>query len=380
MSRAAPLQGVTVVDTSRMLPGATLARSLIDLGARLIKVEDPRGGDPLRAAPPTVDGIGIGFCAFYRGAESVALDLRSDAGREGMALLLRTADVFIESFRPGTLDKWGIDVAAAEKLNPGLVVCSLPGLAQNAPDAVAHDLNITALSGLLSRVRPAGAEDPDGGTIPRVQLADVTTGLLACSSILAALLTRSRDGRGGRISQPMIAAPLPFMTWAWADQAAQPPASPNMNDDILSGRVPCYRNYRCADGKSLSVGCLEPKFWIRFVQLLGLPDLATVGLALGEAGARATGQVAQLIETKPLAHWLGLVADEALPVTAAHDLQAAMNERLILDAELLEALPLPDGRTIMVPGPALPSVGSTPNRPAPALGADTERIIREFGG
>ncbi|MCA9698093.1 MAG: CoA transferase, partial [Myxococcales bacterium] len=276
----APLAGTLVIDCSRMAPGAVLARTLIDLGACLIKVEDPRGGDPMRAAPPLRGGVGVGFCVYYRGAESLRLDLRKPEGLAHLRTLLSRADVFIESFRPGTLAKWGLDLDAIERDNPKLVSCSLPAVADD-DRGVAHDLNLTGLTGLLGQLPGALLTQGGGEDIPRVLIADVLTGTLAASSILAALVGRHATGKGRRLSQSLLSAPLPLLTWPWADQAA---GGGGLLDNALAGRVPCYRCYRCGDGQLISVGCLEPKFWIGFCQAVGRPDLAATGLDLGERG------------------------------------------------------------------------------------------------
>lgn len=371
----APLAGMLIVDCSRMVPGAVLARTLIDLGARLIKVEDPRGGDPMRACPPLVDGVGVGFCVYYRGAESLRLDLRGPEGVSKLAKLLARADVFIESFRPGTLDRWGLDLAAIEKQNPKLVSCSLPAFADD-DRRVAHDLNLTGLTGLLGQLPGARLDHGGGEDIPRVLVADVVTGLLASSSVMAALLGRlQNDGRGRRVSQPLLSAPLPLMTWPWADQAA---GGQGMLDTALAGRVPCYRCYRCADGKLISVGCLEPKFWIGFCQAVERPELANFGLDLGERGQATADAVAELFATQPRAEWLAHFANKDLPIAAVHDLDGARSEARIASAGLLERTPMPGGGQLSVPGPALPSVGKTPSRPAPKLGEHDDAILREL--
>ena len=374
MPRPAPLDGITIVDVSRMLPGAVLARCLLDLGARLIKVEDPRGGDPMRSSPPIVDGLGAGFCLFFRGAESITLDLRTPDGVRDLGRLLGKADVFIESFRPGTLARWGVDLDEVERENPRLISCSLPGFGQNAPQAVGHDLNLVGLSGLLAHL-PAGDPEDPGACIPRVQFSDVNTGLLACGSILAALLRRGIDGRGTRLSQPLLAAPLPLLAWAWADHQR---GGGGMSETMLAGRIACYRNYQCGDGKWLSVGCLEPKFWIRLCELIDRQDLAPGGFDFSEEGQRVAAQVAATLATQPRAQWLERFEAASLPIAPINDLREALEDPRLAESELLEDLPLPDGSTIRVPGPAMPSIGSTPSSPAPALGADTERILEDL--
>lgn len=359
-----PLTGVTVVDVSRMLPGAVLARSLIDLGARLIKIEDPHAGELMRLAPPHVGGTGVGYCAYFRGAESVGLDLRSPDGAAALRLLAARSDVLIESFRPGTMARYGLALADLRAAHPRLIACSLPGFVDSK--SVGHDLNFTAMTGLLRKVTASG--------IPSLQIADVTSGLLACTAILAALLQRGRTGEGCTIDQPLLAGPLPFVTWPWGEAAG---GGGGMSGPVLGGGAAAYRCYTCADGRELAVGCLEPKFWVSFATAVGRPDLAGVGLETGAAGEAACAAMQAWLESQPCAHWLAVTADHALPVWPVHDLEAAAREPAL--APLLEATPMPDGSTLRLPGPSIPSLGRTPTAPAPALGAHTRQVLGEFG-
>jgi crotonobetainyl-CoA:carnitine CoA-transferase CaiB-like acyl-CoA transferase len=377
MSDLLPLADTLVVDATRMLPGAVLSRSLIDLGARVLKIEAPAGGDPMRHMPPHADGIGVGFCLYYRGAESVTLDLRTPEGMDRLRALLGRADVFTESFRPGTLARWGLELDAVEASNPGLVSCTLPGFAAGNP-RVAHDLNLTALTGFVQRL-PGGGFAPGSSTeparIPPVQIADVNAGLLASGSVLAALLRRTRTGRGARLAQPLLSGPLPFVAWPWADAAM---GARGVADTLLGGDVPCYRVYEAADG-ALAVGALEPKFWVGLCQVLGHPELAAAGLDASPRGQEAAETIQTLLRTQPVQHWLDLFEDHNLPVTAVHDMESAIADPTVAASGLLERLPLPGGETLQVPGPAHASLTETPDRPAPRLGADTERVLAEFG-
>lgn len=364
-----PLSGVVVVDASRMLPGAVLARQLLDLGARVIKVEEPGLGDLMRHVPPLAGGIGVGFHAFYHGAESVTLDLASEGGSAALRALARRADVVVESFRPGTLERWGLAPDALLEENAALVLCSLSSFGAAAPCAtqVGHDLNFVAASGLLSLL-PGG-----GDAIPGAQLADVTAGLLACSSVLAALLRRARTGRGGRIEQPLVTGPVPFMTWAWAAHAAGGSAPA-----VLSGAAPSYRTYRCADGLALAVGALEPKFWLGVLELVGLPELAGDGWDTAEHGAAAARAVGARFAERPRAHWLALARERRLPLSAVDDVAAAVREPC--HAARLERIAVAGGEPLEVPGPVLSPV--SPARrggSAPALGADSARVLAEAG-
>ena len=361
---ALPLAGTTILDVSRMLPGAVLARSLLDLGARVIKIEDPRSGDIMRLAPPFVGGIGVGFCVYFRGAESVGLDLRDPDGVAALRHLARGADVLIESFRPGTMDRFGLSAAKLRAENPGLVHCSLPGFPGNAE--VGHDLNFTGLTGFLRSVTDHG--------VPALQIADVTSGILASAAILAALLQRTRTGLGCELRQPLLAGSLPFVTWAAAETAG---GGGGMSGQMLGGAIAAYRCYRCADGLELSVGCLEPKFWVAFATLVGRPELAGTGLEPGPAGEATAAAMQTWLSRQPREHWLHMLRGQSLPVWPVHGLEEAGAEPML--APLRESTPMPDGSTLDLPGPCLPGLGQTPAAPAPALGAHTAAVLREFG-
>jgi crotonobetainyl-CoA:carnitine CoA-transferase CaiB-like acyl-CoA transferase len=363
MPAGAPLAGIFVVDATRMIPGAVLARCLLDLGAELVKVEDPAGGDPLRHTPPVIDGIGMGFRVHYRGARSVTLDLRTPTGAAGLRRLIGRADVFCESFRPGTLEGWGIDGAALRRDHPRLVTCALPSFGSE-PGPVAHDLNVLGASGLTGRL----GTDPDGAPIvPRVQIADVTTGLLAAGAVLGALLARERHGQGAALVQPLVAAPLALLAWPLADAAV---GGPSIHDGLLGGEVPCYGHYRCADGTWLAVACLEPKFWVALCTALALPELSGQGFLAGAAGRAVRERVGARLAERSRADWLDALAPGRLPVSPVDDLAPAARNLARACPQLFEDLALPDGATARIPGPAMPSLGHTPAGEAPRLGAD----------
>ncbi len=365
---SAPLGGVVVLDASRMLPGAVLARQLLDLGARLIKIEDPAGGDPFRYTPPLVGEYGAGFAVMYRGAESVGLDLRQPEDAARLRKLVKSADVIVESFRPGVMEGWGLGPERLRALNPNLIYCSLSSFGRSGPwaDRVGHDLNFVALAGLLPLL---------GGEVPPIQLADVTAGLLAASSVLAALLQRRKTGSGYSIEQPLALAPLPFVTWAWADAAA---GGESILETALAGRCPCYRTYRCGDGERIALGALEPKFWTAFVEVLGLPHLAGAGFETGRAGEETGEAVERVLAEKPRREWLDLFVERGLPVSPVNDLEAARAEAYFDHGGFLEEIGGAPGGP-KAPGPFLPSVGRTPSPPAPSLGEHTEAVLEEFG-
>jgi crotonobetainyl-CoA:carnitine CoA-transferase CaiB-like acyl-CoA transferase len=366
-----PLAGVVVLDLTRMLPGAITARQLVDLGARLIKVEEPSGGDPLRHPPPHVDGVSTAFATLLRGAESICLELNDPEDARSLRRLVRNADVLVESFRPGTMEGWDLAPERLRALNPGLIWCSISayGRCHAGAGRIGHDLNVTAESGLLSTL-PGG--------IPQLQLADVTAGLLASSAILAALLQRQRTGRGTVIDQPLMTGPLPFLSTLWAEAAAGGSSESTLGL-LLSGACPCYRLYACQDGRSVAVAAIEPKLWSELVHHLGLARHAGAGLDTGTDGECAASDLEQVFARQPLSHWLALAADQALPISPVNDVAGAQQESYFAAAGLVEPTPLTGGMTLSGIGPFLPSLGQTPSQPAPRLGQHTEAVLREHG-
>jgi crotonobetainyl-CoA:carnitine CoA-transferase CaiB-like acyl-CoA transferase len=365
------LAGIRVVDASRMIPGAVLARSLVALGADVVKLEDPRGGDPMRHMPPVRDGIGVGFATYYAGASSVTAQLGTDAGNAAVRALVRDADVFVESFRPGTLARWGLDPSSLREGSPRLVTVSLPGYPSGtaAVDDVAHDLNALARSGLLARLGPTTHT-------PRVQIADVTTGLLAGQAVLAALLLRARTGLGRHLEQPLAVGAMPFLLWPLADREAS--GAIGATEHLIGGRCAAYGVYRGSDGARLAVGCLEPKFWTGFCALLERPDLAAKGLAHGDAGALVIADVQRELARGPAAQWAARARDQGLPVDCVCDLtDAALPSEWV--GPLLQHVPMPHGDPLSLPSRLLGDLERAPSRAAPRLGEHTATRLAACG-
>lgn len=351
------LAGLTVVDLSRMLPGAVVTRQLLDLGARVLKVEQPDGGDPMRQVPPLVDGIGLPFAVLLAGSESVTLDLRTGDGRDRLRTLLGRSDIVLESFRPGTLATWDLTPDSLLAASPRLVGCSLPSHG-GGDDRIAHDLNLVAEAGALELL--------PGDGLPLVQLADVGAGLLATTAILAARLAVERTGRGRWLEQPLASGVRPFTTWAAAEAAL---GRERVLAVLLGGGLPCYRLYACGDDERLAVAALEPKFWVGFTAMLGLEELAGAAFALGEESEQAVTRIEARLATRPAAEWEAEARAAGLPVNRVADLDRAATGWPVA---------LPDGGGISVPGPWLPDLALATDRPAPALGADTERVLAEL--
>ena len=254
------LHGVRVLDLSRLLPGGYCTRVLADAGARVVKVEPPEG-DPLRQMP----GGQAMFEALHHGKELLRLDWRSEPGRERLWTEIVQADVLVEGFRPGVMERAGLGYAALQAANPGLVYCAITGYGPTGPLAAraGHDLNYLARSGALS-LMPRSLDGTPG--VPGIQLADHAGGLHAAFLIAAALLARGQTGRGVSLDVSMTAV---IQGWTALPRAA---VRTGTSGPPLTGTAPCYHVYPVKDGY-LSVAALEPKFWRRFCQAIEREDL-----------------------------------------------------------------------------------------------------------
>lgn len=258
-----PLQGVTILDISRLLPGGVASLILKEQGARVIKVEQPGIGDYYRAVVRTsTDGGdtlgGRQVHALNAGKETLGLDLKSDAGREIFKKLVRRADVVVESFRPGTLKRLKIDYTVLKKLNPRIILCSITGGQKGRSAFLAgHDLNYLGQSGLLSKIK-----DREGRpVIPDFQVVDLAAGQKAAMKVLAALFQRSKTRRGSWIGVSLEEA-------AYSLARLYPPR----HRSFLGGGFMRYGVYETADGQHVTFAPLEQKFWERFCRLIGRPE------------------------------------------------------------------------------------------------------------
>src|SRR5690242_10591779 len=235
---AAALQGIRVLDLSRLLPGPYLTMVLADMGADVVKVEDPRVGDYLRAFPPAKGGIAGRFLAVNRGKRSLALDLKTPAGRDALLRMAEKADVVVESFRPGVMDKLGVGYAALAAKNPKIVVCSISGYGQTGPyvDRAGHDLNYIALAGVLGMGSEARGRAP---AMPGVQIADFAGGgLWGVTAILGALLGRQRSGVGEHLDISMTEGAMTLLSAELGNLDAG--GKPERGAGALNGGLACY--------------------------------------------------------------------------------------------------------------------------------------------
>jgi len=371
-----PLQGLRVLDLSRLLPGPYATLVLADLGADVVKVEDPQGGDYLRWIPPLAGEQSGAFHALNRNKRSVALDLRAPAGAAALLRLARSADAVVESFRPGVLDRLGLGWAALHAANPRLVLCSITGYGQDGPYAerAGHDLDYAAFAGVLAQNGPPERPLPLG-----VQAADLAGGAWpAVAGVLAALLRRGATGEGAHVDVSMTEGALALLAMPLAMAAARG-APLARGRELLTGGAASYGTYRTKDGRFVALGALEPKFFSAFCAAVGRPELAERQLDDHGAGPRAELEV--VFAGRTFAEWTAFAAaqDVCLAPVLEGD-EPRLDPQLAARGAFVEVETPWEGRAM--PGVACPvrlRGEVAPLRPAPRLGEHGEEVLREAG-
>jgi crotonobetainyl-CoA:carnitine CoA-transferase CaiB-like acyl-CoA transferase len=360
---ASALEGLRVVDLTRYIPGPYCTMLLGDLGADVIKVEEPPAGDPTRAVAPLVAGEAAVHVALNRNKRSVVVDLRQEAGIALVRRLAARADVLVEAFRPGVLERRGLGAEALRADNPRLVYCSISGYGREGPLAprAGHDLDYAALGGLL-----ADREAP----FP-TQLADMTGGLLAAFGILAALQARERTGRGQVVDVSLLEGVLALMSVP----AARVLAGGSVANE-LTGLYACYNIYSCRDGRRLAVGALEPKFWERLCRALEAPELVARQWDPQQDDVKAA--LARILAARDRDEWLRRLAEVDACVEPVLELAEALGRPPLREAVVSQAVGAATVRSAGHPV-RLSETPATTHRPAPELSAQADEVLAELG-
>jgi alpha-methylacyl-CoA racemase len=370
-----PLDGIRVLDLSRLLPGGYCSLLLADYGADVLKVEDTGVGDYLRWAPPAYDGVEPSaasalFLALNRGKRSIRLNLKVREGQEVLLRLVREHDVLLESFRPGVLDRLGVGYDRLREENPRLVYCAITGYGQDGPDRdrPGHDLNYLARGGLLGLSGERG-----GPPVPAAgQIADIGGGaLMAAFGILAALHERERSGEGQLVDVSMTRGAQSWLAMVAARHFADG-AVPRRGELELAGGLPCYRPYACADGW-VALGALEPKFWHALCAGLEREDLRERHMD----PAVAT-ELEAIFAGRTRAEWAAFDDEHGCCLEPVLDL----DEALARSPAALVAVDQPGAAApVQLLGPPV-GLSRTPadgTRPGPPLGADTDAVLAALG-
>jgi crotonobetainyl-CoA:carnitine CoA-transferase CaiB-like acyl-CoA transferase len=370
-----PLAGIRVLDLTRLVPGAVCSQLLADLGAEIIKVEEPGAGDYMRGVGPPLPGAGYSYqyATLNRGKRAVSINLRAPAGAALLRRLAGHCDVLIENYRPGVMASFGLSYDDLKGQLPELIYCAISGFGQAAGPAPAHDINLLAMSGFLAGT----GETP---VLPPAPLADFETGERAALVICAALAGRPQTG-GAFLDIAMLDGMVSWMMLAAADYLATGREPDGLNalrarQPVSGGRSPGYGAYRTSDGRFIAIGAVEDRLWHRLCEVVGLPDLADIS---GEA-AGIDAQLAAVIASRPLTEWMADFTTAGVPATAVSSVAAAVQNPAVRDRGLVRRVNDAATGSYEVVGWGLCGVPvSEPDRPAASPGADTAAVLAEVG-
>jgi crotonobetainyl-CoA:carnitine CoA-transferase CaiB-like acyl-CoA transferase len=369
------LDGLRILDLTRLLPGGLATQLLADLGAEVVKVEEPVVGDYMRHAPPTMEGVSHSFMLVNQGKKSIAINLKEPEGRDILYKIIPSADVLVEQFRPGVARRLGVGYEKVRELREDIVYCSFSGYGASGPyrDRPGHDLNFDALSGLLHMSSVRGRP-----VLPPVPMADMASGMLAAYAILAALLWRRETGRGCYIDLSIFDAAVNLNLMNLAEAFAG--GEPQPGRTFLTGRFPFYDIYETADGRYLTLSAIEEKFWLRICDLLDRPDLKDKHLAVGEEGEEVRRALREAFSKRTLREWEALLGREDVPYAPVLTVAEALKDPHLRHRSLVQEVRL-DGksyRALSHPVKWSPQGPARKGRP-PELGEHTVEILGDVG-
>ncbi len=378
-----PLEGIRVLDLSRLLPGGFCSLLLADFGADVVKVEDTGVGDYIRWSPPHYEGAHESagsalFLALNRNKRSIRLDLKNEQGREALLRLVRSHDVVLESFRPGVLERLGVGYERMREENPGLVFCAISGYGQDGSrrGASGHDMNYLGLIGLLGLTGERGGEPVQAAG----QIADLGGGaLMAAFGIMAALHERERSGEGQLVDVSMSDGALSWLAMVAATHFADGTV-PRRGDLPLAGALICYRPYECADGW-VSLGALEPKFWQAFCRGVDREDL--IASQFDRPGSQAHTEVCDIFKSRTRADWEAFASSNDCCLEPVLELDEALSSELVAEREMVVEIEQPGVerpvRQLGIPVKLSRTPGEHARLPGPALGEHTEELLLAAG-
>ena len=375
--RKGPLTGIRILDLTQLYPGPLATMMLADMGADVVRLDHPSRRDILHHLPPFIGKESAAYLSLNRSKRSLALDTGKKEGQQVFFDLVRTADVVVEQFRPGVLDKIGIGYDQAVPFNPQIIYVSITGFGQDGPyrNKAGHDINYMALAGLLAQVKKGGEM-----VLPGFQTADVVGGgymsVIAC---MAALWCREKTGKGQKIDVSMTDGILPILTLQlaqyWGSQGNTEIINP------LDGSFPFYGVYECADGKSVSLGALEQKFWAGFCQMANKPEWLPLQFPVGEERRKVREEVAALFKTKSRDEWLKLAEVHDICLSSIHEMKDLEVDPQLQARQMIIETEHESGLKLKGVGIPIKFSESKPGKPepAPAVGQDSIEILHEIG-
>jgi len=372
------LEGIKILDLSRLLPFNYCTLMLADLGAEVLKIEEPKIGDYMRWLPPKLKKENAVFLMANRNKKSMTLNLRNERGKEILRQLVKEYDVLFESFRPGVMNRLEVGYEDLKKINPGLIFCSSTGYGQDGPysNRPGHDMNYISVAGILEATgRHTGAP-----VIPGIPVADMSIGIFSAFSILAGIIARDRTGKGQYIDISMTDCMVSYNMVNIANYVAS--KQPRGGEVLgIAGETPCYNVFKTRDGKFISLGNIEDKFWINLLKLIGREDLTEYQFATGERQKRAMDELKQVFLTRTRKEWLDLLEGTDTCYAPVNDIEDLITDPHVKHREMLLKTEHPvEGEIVTVGFPF--KFSETPAKirtPSPALGQHTEEILKALG-
>ncbi|MDR6226261.1 CaiB/BaiF CoA transferase family protein [Desmospora profundinema] len=374
-----PLRSIRMLDLTRLLPGPYCTMLLADFGAEVIKIEDPQIGDYARWHGPKLGEESALFHSLNRNKKSFCLDLKSEQGKDIFLQLVQTADVVVESFRPGVMDRLGLGYEALAKVNPKLIYCAVTGYGQDGPYSAfpGHDINYLSYTGFLDLQGERGGRP----VVPAVQIADIGGGsLMAAVGILLALQARARTQKGQFVDISMMDGVVSWMQTILPDYLATG-RPPRRGESMLAGGRACYGVYETADQRFLAVGALEPKFWETFCRIIQRPDWIFRLEAPLDEQEKLKEEISSIIKTRTLSEWMDAFKNQEACVSPVLQLEEVQADRQIKHRQMIVDVEHPALGTIQQPGipiQLLDTKGAI-RSPAPSWGEHTKELLLELG-
>ncbi len=367
------LEGIKIIDFSKWLPGQYCGMVLGDFGADVIKVEDVKGDVTRGFTPAKEPGMSYWHLMLNRNKRGITVNLKTPAGREVLLRLLKEADVFLEGFRPGYLKMLGLDYESVSKINPRLIYCSITGFGPEGKykHMPSHDLNVIGLAGV------AAPEDGTDISVPSVQVAALGGSLNAISGILMALYARERTGKGQLVNVDLYSSAINAEITAISSViGCRETGMPSF------GRTAShyYSVYKTKDGRYLSIGTIEPKFWQKMCRLIDLPELESRQFDFAHS-AEIKEKLAAAFAGKTQAEWLELIGKDEFCVTPIRTLQEALDSSLTTEQSQMLVTQKEDfgNYTYVKSAAKLSDTPGTIRKRAPYLGEHTQEVLESVG-
>jgi crotonobetainyl-CoA:carnitine CoA-transferase CaiB-like acyl-CoA transferase len=368
-----------MLDLSRLLPGPYCSLLLADLGMEVLKIEDLETGDYMRKAGPVRKQDSAYFIAVNRNKKSMTLNLKVKEGKEIFLKLIETYDTILESFRPGVMDRLGIGYEELKERNHRVILCSLSGYGQDGPyrERSGHDINYVSLGGVLDLI---GAKD-DPPVIPGVQMADLGAGgMMSAIAILAAIVHREKRGEGQHLDVAMLDGMISWLS-IHAAKYFMDKELPKRGDMVLSGRYACYHVYETKDGRYMSLGALEPRFWENFCETIGRSELVLKQYLEGEERLHLIKEIQKSFKTKTQKDWVDTFKNVDACCEPILNLEEVFHHPHVLHRQMVKELEHPvEGKTRQVGHPIKSSQYPFEiQRPSPRLGEHTMEVLKAIG-